>query len=88
MTTDAPALQFPDTYHIKAIGKQREDLLDRVRAAIAQHAPDLPDSAFYCRASKDGNYLAVTCTLVARSREQLDAIYQLLSADQAIIMVL
>ncbi|MEW5792298.1 MAG: YbeD family protein [Pseudomonadota bacterium] len=81
-------LKFPDTYHIKAMGRNEGDLLARVRALVAAHAPDLPEGAFACRASRDGNYLSVTCTLMAESREQLDAIYRALSTDEAIILVL
>jgi len=40
------------------------------------------------RASRDGNFLALTITFQAKSRAQLDAIYSDLSAHDDIIMAL
>lgn len=81
-------LKFPDTFHIKAMGKNDPQLLDHIQGIIARHAQGLPDDAFQCRESRDGNYLSVTCSLMAQSREQLDAIYKDLSADEKVIIAL
>jgi putative lipoic acid-binding regulatory protein len=40
------------------------------------------------RPSKAGNYLSVTVTINARSREQLDALYTELSGHPMVMMVL
>ena len=67
METDTnPAKDFPHLHHVKAIG-QHDDLLAAVRAAIAPHVPDLPDTAFSCRPSSQGNYQAVTVSIEAQA---------------------
>ncbi|MHB8249382.1 MAG: YbeD family protein [Acidithiobacillus sp.] len=85
--SDHPADDFPHTHHVKAIG-QNSDLLAAVRQAVALHVPELPETAFSCRASREGKYLAVTCTLEAQSREQLEAIYQALRNVDGVILCL
>ncbi len=40
------------------------------------------------RPSREGNYLSVTCTIRATSREQLDALYQELCDHPSVVMVL
>jgi hypothetical protein len=40
------------------------------------------------RPSKAGTYLSLTITIVAQSREQLDAIYQELSSHPLVLMAL
>lgn len=85
---DAPGLTFPCDFPIKAIGKAREDLDAIVYALVSPHVPDLGEGAIRSRPSKGGNYLSVTVTIQATSREQLDAIYISLSASEHLTMVL
>jgi putative lipoic acid-binding regulatory protein len=40
------------------------------------------------RASRLGNYISLTCTINATSREQLDALYRELSGNPRVVMVL
>ena len=40
------------------------------------------------RTSSDGNFVAVTYTVLASSREQLDAIYRELTACKSVLMAL
>ena len=40
------------------------------------------------RPSKDGNYLSLTCTFQATSREQLDALYRELTSCERVLIVL
>ena len=40
------------------------------------------------RASSGGNYLSVTCTIVAQSKPQLDAIYMDLTAHRLVKVAL
>lgn len=86
--TPPAGTDFPATYYIKALGKDQDELLGRMTAIVRTHAPQVGPDAFQCRLSREGRYAAVTCTLEAESREQLDAIYRELSADQAVILVL
>jgi putative lipoic acid-binding regulatory protein len=81
-------LQFPCDFPIKAMGKTGCDLDITVVEIVRRHAPDLAEGAVHTRDSKQGNYIAVTVTVRATSREQLDAIYQELVDHDDVIMAL
>lgn len=87
-STPPSGADFPATCYIKALGKDPDELLGRMTAIVRTHAPQVGPDAFQCRRSREGKYAAVTCTLEAESREQLDAIYRELSADPAVILAL
>ena len=66
-------LEFPCAFPIKIIGPHRR----RVRAdwcsiVVLRHVPDFDSSSMEMRASREGKYLSLTCTVNASSREQLD----------------
>jgi putative lipoic acid-binding regulatory protein len=48
----------------------------------------MADSSVRTRTSADGNFLALTYTVVASSREQLDNIYRELTACKSVLMAL
>ena len=50
--------------------------------------PDFDGATVEMRASSAGNYLSVTCTINATSREQLDNLYRDLSSHPLVSMVL
>ncbi len=81
-------LEFPCTFPIKAMGKNADDFDARVVEIVRRHVPDLPKGAISARPSRDGNYLAVTITIQAQSRAQLDAIYRELTACEQVLMAL
>jgi len=55
---------------------------------VQKHAPDFEPAALEMRASKAGNWLSVTATVNASSREQLDNLYRELVAHPMVQMVL
>ncbi|HID49245.1 MAG TPA: DUF493 domain-containing protein, partial [Chromatiales bacterium] len=68
---------------------RNSDTLEQdVVTIVRNHAPDLPDDAVRTRASGKGNYLAITVTLTATSRQQLDNLYRELNALEAVVMTL
>ncbi len=79
-------LEFPCQFPIKAMGKVDIELDLLVIEIVRRHAPDLDHKAVKSRPSKDGNYLAVTVTIEATSKKQLDAIYQDLT-DHPLVLV-
>lgn len=83
---------FPCDFPVKAIGRAEGSddhrFRDLVVDSIRQHAPELDETAVTTRPGSKGNYLAVTVTIRATSRRQLDAIYQDLSAHPDVIMAL
>lgn len=85
---DETLLEFPCEFSIKAMGKCEADFDTQVVSIIRQHVPDLPESAVKSRTSKGGKWLAVTVTIQATSKDQLDAIYRALSSHEKVVMAL
>lgn len=81
-------LEFPGEFPIKVIGKAGCDLDSVVFGLVRAHAPDLGEGAIRSRMSRNGNYHAVTVTIRATSRAQLDEVYRSLTAHTDILMVL
>jgi putative lipoic acid-binding regulatory protein len=85
--TESP-LQFPCRFPIKAMGLAVEGLHLHVYELVKRHAPQTEPQAVSYRASKNGKYISVTVTIEATSRQQLDAIYEELTASELIMMAL
>ena len=81
-------MEFPCQFPIKAMGLATEGLYRHVYDIVKRHAPDTTHDAVSQRASKNGKYLSITVTIEATSREQLEAIYQELTASEIIMMAL
>jgi putative lipoic acid-binding regulatory protein len=81
-------LKFPTEFPIKVMGRHDSDLEAVTREIIERHAGLLGDEHVKVRTSGDGNFLALTYTITAQSREQLDTIYRELTACKAVLMAL
>jgi len=55
---------------------------------VRAHAPDFDPASVEIRTSGKGNYLALTCTIRAQSREQLDNLYRDLTSHPYVKIVL
>ncbi len=80
--------EFPCEFPIKIMGRADEAFIDTVTELISRHVPDLDESNITSRDSKQGNYISVTVTITATSKEQLDRIYLELNAHDAVLMTL
>jgi putative lipoic acid-binding regulatory protein len=85
---DASPLTFPTPFPIKIMGRREDGFAQQVVDVVLAHAPDFDPATVEMRPSSAGNYLSVTVTIEARSREQLDALYQALSGHPKVMMVL
>ena len=88
MTEDDSLLEFPCTFPIKAMGRCDSGFEARALGIVRRHVPDFDVAAMRTVASRQGNYLSVTFTIEATSREQLDNLYRELSASEELLMVL
>lgn len=88
MSSDKDVFDFPCEFPIKAFGFAEEGFPGLVMDIIRCHAPETQDDAMEVRQSKAGKYYSVTIRITARNREQLDAIYQLLTDHEKVIMAL
>jgi putative lipoic acid-binding regulatory protein len=82
------ALEFPCAFPIKIMGRTQPGFAQRIVEVVQQHAPDFDASTLEMRASREGNYLSVTATIHAVSRQQLDDLYRALVAHPMVTMVL
>lgn len=82
------ALTFPCVFPIKIMGRTQDGFAQAVSDVVHKHAPDFDPATLEMRASKEGNWLSVTATVNATSREQLDDLYRELVAHPMVKMVL
>ena len=81
-------LTFPCDFPIKVMGKRVDTFAQEIAAVIAVHAPDFDPARMEMRASSGGNYLSLTCHVVATSQSQLDDIYRALTSHPLVSVVL
>ena len=81
-------LKFPCAFPIKVMGRTRDGFAQAIVTVVARHAPDFDPATLEMRASKEGNWLSVTASVNAISREQLDNLYRELVAHPMVKMVL
>ncbi len=89
MTQDKQsALTFPCEFPIKIFGIASAEFEDAVLSIIKKYNPDITNDAINKRPSKDGKYFALTVLVNVDSQEQLDRIYQDLTASPQVLMSL
>lgn len=81
-------LTFPVDFPIKIMGKRVDGFADAIAALVRQHAPDFDPRTLELRASSKGNYIGLTITVRATSREQLDELYRALTSHPMVSIVL
>ena len=81
-------LEFPTDFPIKIMGKAADGFAQAVLEVVLAHAPDFDAASMEMRASSGGNYIALTCTIRATSRGQLDALYRDLTGHPMVKVVL
>jgi putative lipoic acid-binding regulatory protein len=87
MKTDEPkGLEFPCEFQIKAMGHDDGLFQEAVLEIIRRHCDTVDADRLRTRASRNGKYVSVTVVIEAGSREQLDAIYDDLTADEKVLM--
>lgn len=70
------------------MGKTEGNFEKIVLATIKHHFPKFNTSTIQKKLSKDNHYLSLSITVFAKSKSQLDALYQELSSTKEVLMVL
>jgi putative lipoic acid-binding regulatory protein len=81
-------LEFPCDFPVKAMGLACDELEIAVIEIINRHVEYLAEDALKMRPSKTGKYTAITITITASSKQQLDAIYIDLTACEYVSIAL
>lgn len=79
---------YPCDFPIKIMGAKRDGFADAVAEVIREHDPLFDAATLEMRLSTRGNYLSLTATVKASSREQLDNLYRALSAHPMVKVVI
>ena len=67
-------MQFPMRFPIKVMGKNEDGFVHAITEIARRFDPTFDAATVELRESSGGNYLSVTVTVLATSREQLDGI--------------
>ena len=81
-------LDFPTEYPLKVIGRPSDEFRARVHAVVLRHAPTLETERVSERRSGQGNFLSISYTLFAESREQVEALTAELKACDGVLMLI
>lgn len=81
-------IDYPSAFPIKVMGARVEGFTEAIVAVARHFDPTFDASTVESRPSKAGNYLGLTITVTATSREQLDELYRTLSTHPMVKVVL
>jgi hypothetical protein len=81
-------IEYPSSFPIKVMGAKAEGFVHAMTQIAEHFDPSFDASTVELRDSKQGNYLGITLTITATSREQLDEIYRTLSTHPMVKIVL
>ena len=81
-------IEYPSRFPIKVMGAQVEGFIDAIASVARNFDPEFDASTIEQRPSKGGNYLGLTITVTATSREQLDELYRTLTTHPMVKVVL
>ena len=81
-------IEYPSQFPIKVMGVKNEHLVHEITQIAKKFDPSYDPSTIELRPSSGGNYLGITITITATSREQLDDTYRALTAHPLVKVVL
>jgi putative lipoic acid-binding regulatory protein len=81
-------IEYPCDFPIKVMGVMQESFAQTIVEVVMIHDPTFHAGKLEMRPSSKGNYLALTVTIRAIHREQLDNLYRDLSSHPMVKMVL
>lgn len=81
-------IEYPSQFPIKVMGVKTDGLVHAITQIAERFDPNFDATTVELRDSKAGNYLGVTITVTATSREQLDDLYRALSSHPQVKVVL
>ena len=81
-------IEYPCRFPSKVMGAMVDGFADALAEVAREFDPDFDAATMELRPSKGGNYLGVTITITATSREQLDGLYLRLTGHPMVKIVL
>ncbi len=80
VTRQESLIEYPSAFPIKVAGANVDGFVHAMTQIVERFDPSFDAGTVELRNSKAGNYLSVTLTVTATSREQLDDIYRALTS--------
>jgi putative lipoic acid-binding regulatory protein len=81
-------IEYPCDFPIKIMGAMQDAFAQTMVDVVSSHDPEFHAGKLEMRPSTKGNYLSLTVTVRATSRQQLDDLYRALSSHPMVKMVL
>ena len=81
-------IEYPSRFPIKVMGAKVDGFVHAITTLAHRFDPTFDATTIELRDSRAGNYLGVTITITATSREQLDDLYRALSSHPLVKVVL
>lgn len=81
-------IEYPSAFPIKVLGARTHGFVEAVVDVVRRFDPGFDGGTVELRPSRAGNYLGITVTVTATSREQLDELYRTLSTHPMVKIVL
>lgn len=87
-SSDESPITYPCDFPIKIMGVTQDAFAQTMVDLVRLHDPAFDAGKMEMRPSAKGNYLSLTVTVHATSREQLDNLYRALSSHPMVKVVL
>jgi putative lipoic acid-binding regulatory protein len=87
-TTPPSLIIYPCEFPVKIMGVMQDDFAETMVELVRRFDPEFTGAKLEMRPSTKGNYLALTATVHATSRVQLDDLYRALSSHPMVKVVL
>ena len=81
-------IEYPSHFPIKVMGKSHPELAQTLTTVVLEFDPEFDAATIEMRPSSKGNYIGLTFTVWATSREQLDDLYRALHGHPLVSIVL
>lgn len=81
-------IEYPSPFPIKVMGGNVDGFTEAVLGVVLSFDPTFDAESIETRASSGSKYLAITATVTATSRDQLDNLYRALSSHPMVKVVL
>ena len=81
-------IEYPSRFPIKVMGAKVDGFVHEVTQIALRFDPSFDAASVELRPSSKGNYLGITITITATSREQLDGLYLALTSHPMVKVVL
>lgn len=81
-------IEYPSAFPIKVMGANVDGFAQAIAEVALRFDPSFDPASVEMRPSSGGNYLGLTITITATSREQLDDLYRALSSHSMVKVVL